>query len=109
MRIFPGAELQLTGPQMYVGRTLRRTVTPYYLPALISGSARGRSICKTVLGLATTLATRTVSKPVRSCPVVSAETRSPRDCNSREGFVMRAVRNGLRDCARFEQESLICA
>jgi pimeloyl-ACP methyl ester carboxylesterase len=36
MRVFPGAEHQLMVPQQHQGRTLRRTVTPDFLPALVS-------------------------------------------------------------------------
>jgi pimeloyl-ACP methyl ester carboxylesterase len=36
MRIFPGAEHQLMVPQRYLDRTLRRTVTPEFLPMLVS-------------------------------------------------------------------------
>jgi pimeloyl-ACP methyl ester carboxylesterase len=36
MRVFPGAEHQLMVPQEHQGRTLRRIVTPDFLPALVS-------------------------------------------------------------------------
>src|SRR5262245_18022395 len=43
-----------------------------------SRGTRRAPMARPARGLATTLATRTVSKPVRSCPLLSAQARSPR-------------------------------
>lgn len=54
------------------------------------------TLARRIVGLATTLATRTVSQSVRSCPFVSAQPRSPRDWICREGFGKRAGRASYR-------------
>ena len=62
-----------------------------------------RFAIRNVVRVATTLATRTAPIYIRSCPEVSAQNRSPRGHNSRVGFVIRAVRNGLREPGRFRR------
>src|SRR5206468_8412958 len=73
---------------------------------LVGAEARGRGqrhwanlphggATREVVGVATTLATRTVSMYVHSCPLLSGQARSPRPFNSGEGFGISAVRNDL--------------
>jgi len=59
--------------------------------------------------VATTLATRTVSMHVRSCPLLSGQARSPRAFNSGEGFGISAVHNDLALSVRFGREPTLRA
>ena len=88
---------EIMGMSRVVGQACPREALSAFVRCPFDSSSENRRPHRSRTFLATTLATRTVSMYVRSCPLLSGQTGSPRRTQIRRGLRTRAVRSGLRE------------